>query len=111
VCDVFSPNGAGCVQPPAAFYPIFSTSHGEHGCLWQFGGPHIPGTTDNFGGNAANQYGDLITVLIIGEAEDGFPDGQPFPAFLDFRRILPENPCTNHDHDNDDEDRRRSVGE
>ena len=99
-CDVFSPNASGCVQPPAPFYPIFSSSRGEHGCLWQLGGPHIPGTTDNFGGNAANQYGDLITVLIIGEAEDGFPDGEPAPAFLDFRRVLPENPCiTGQDDD------------
>lgn len=93
VCDVFSTNAAGCVQPPAPFYPIFSTTRGEHGCLWQFGGPDIPGKLDNFGGNAAAQYGDLITVLIVGEAEDDFPDGEPAPAFLDFRRVLPENPC------------------
>jgi|SRR5579864_1266922 len=100
-CDVFSPDASGCVQPPAAFYPIFSISRGERGCVWQLGGPHIPGTIDNFGGNAAAQYGDLITVLIIGEAEDGFPDGEPAPAFLDFRRIL-ENPCP--DRGNNDGD-------
>ena len=92
-CEALSPDGAGCVQPPAAFYPIFSTGHGEGGCQWQFGGPNIRGTIDNFGGNAAAEYGDLIQVLIVGEAEDDFPDGEPAPAFLDFRRVLPVNPC------------------
>lgn len=104
-CDVFSADGSGCVQPPTQFYPIFSSSRGDHGCVWQLGGPHIPGTIDNFGGNAAAQYGDLITVLIIGEAEDGFPDGEPAPAFLDFRRILPANPCVPSDNDNENGDR------
>ena len=98
VCDVFSADASGCVQPPATFYPIFSTHRGEDGCEWQFGGPNIRGTLDNFGGNAATQYGDLITVLIIGEAEDGFPDGEPAPAFLDFRRILAQNPCGANDN-------------
>lgn len=95
-CSVFSPDASGCVQPPAAFYPIFSTAHGEGGCQWQFGGPNIHDTIDNFGGNAAAQYGNLIQVLIIGEAEDDFPDGEPTPAFLDFRQILPTNPCVAH---------------
>jgi hypothetical protein len=95
-CSVFSPDASGCVQPPAAFYPIFSTAHGEGGCEWQFGGPNIRGTIDNFGGTAAAQYGNLIQVLIVGEAEDDFPDGEPTPAFLDFRQILPANPCLAH---------------
>lgn len=91
-CNPFT--GVGCGDPKAPFYPIFSTTPSEHRCEWQLGGSHIPGTIDNFGGTSASEYGGLVSALLIGEAEVGFPDGTPTPTFLDFRRIV-QNPCNN----------------
>jgi hypothetical protein len=60
--------GNGCTNPPpgAQFYPIYSTgsstmnpSHNGH-CVWQLGGPNIPGTTNTFGGNSTAEYGPLL---------------------------------------------------
>jgi hypothetical protein len=80
--------GAGCTNPPsgAVFYPIYSTFVKNGQCLWQFGGPNIPGTRDNFGGHSTAQYGALLKTV--------FPSGPTaVTAFSDYRRILNSNPC------------------
>jgi hypothetical protein len=81
-------NGAGCVNPPpgALFYPIFSTTLVDEQCMWQFGGPSIPGTTNNFGGNSTAQFGGLLNTF--------YPVvGGPILIVNNFRRILDSNPC------------------
>jgi hypothetical protein len=81
--------GQGCANPPhgAQFYPFFTLGATPVGCVWQFGGASIPGTTRTFGGSATTEYGALVPVV--------FPDGTAGPAseYLDFRNILPSNPC------------------
>ena len=81
--------GHGCVNPPkgAAFYPFFSTRLDSHGCRWQLGGPFIPGTLDDFGGNSAAEFGDILALF--------YPAANAQPQFIfeDFRQILPQNPC------------------
>jgi hypothetical protein len=81
--------GHGCVNPPkgAAFYPFFSTRLDSHGCRWQLGGPFIPGTLDDFGGNSAAEFGDILALF--------YPAANAQPQFIyeDFRQILPINPC------------------
>jgi hypothetical protein len=96
--------GNGCTNPPpgANFYPIYTTGRdlanndrqGEQGnnqqiesCLWQFGGPAIPGTTNNFGGNSVTEYGDKFAQAIPGAG------GMPLLRFENNRRILSSNPC------------------
>jgi len=88
-CDTVT--GVGCVNPPpgSEFYPFFSTrrldddegdddvfSSDKRGndkkrdgdrdkdgpCTWQEGGNFIPGTTNNFGGSAATEFGHLIST-------------------------------------------------
>jgi hypothetical protein len=81
-------NGAGCVNPPpgALFYPIFSTTLVNGQCMWQFGGPNIPGTTDSFGGTSTAEFGELLNSF--------YPDvGGPVFIVNNFRRILKSNPC------------------
>lgn len=77
-----------CVNPPrgALFYPIFSTATVGGQCMWQFGGPSIPGTTNNFGGNSTAQYGALLNTAYPGV-------GGPSFRVNNFRRILDSNPC------------------
>jgi hypothetical protein len=81
--------GHGCVNPPkgAAFYPFFSTRLDSHGCRWQLGGPFIPGTLDDFGGNSAAEFGDILALF--------YPAANAQPQYIleDFRQILPQNPC------------------
>jgi hypothetical protein len=91
-CDVFA--GTNCVNPPvgAEFYPIFSTAHGGGACEWQFGGTQIPGTTNTFGGNSATEFGPLLGLTF--QAFSG-----SITEFLNFRRILNENPCGAHEKD------------
>jgi hypothetical protein len=85
--------GIGCTNPPpgAAFYPIFSTARGDgenlDGCIWQFGGPSIPGTTNNFGGNSTTEFGATPFALDYPRASG------PVKRWEDFRNILPNNPC------------------
>jgi len=81
--------GHGCVNPPkgAAFYPFYSTRLDDNGCRWQLGGPFIPGTLDDFGGNSAAEFGRILALFYPA------PNGQPRFIFEDFRRILPFNPC------------------
>jgi hypothetical protein len=81
--------GHGCVNPPkgAAFYPIYSTRLDHHGCRWQLGGPFIPGTLDDFGGNSRAEYGDILALFYPAA------NGQSQFIFEDYRQILPINPC------------------
>lgn len=97
----FSPNnncnlstGSGCVNPPngANFYPIYSTSDGDRdrddddSCVWQLGGPFIPGTKNTFGGTSTAEYGSLLQLV--------YPVvGGPISLFNDFRQVLSNNPC------------------
>jgi len=81
-------DGTGCVNPPpgAIFYPIFSTTRVNGRCMWQFGGPNIPGTTNNFGGNSIVEYGGLLSPFYsVG--------GSTFFFAQDYRQILHSNPC------------------
>ncbi len=85
--------GVGCINPPqgAHFYPIYTTAQaaGDNlsGCIWQFGGPAIPGTTNNFGGNSVTEFGAAPFALDYPRSTG------PVKRFEDFRRILPNNPC------------------
>jgi hypothetical protein len=86
--------GTGCTLipvtddgQPAAFYPFFSTLHGNgkgHGCLWAFGND-LPGGND-LGRNA--QYGSLLSssYLIFGGG------GAAHNVINNFRNII-SNPC------------------
>jgi hypothetical protein len=85
--------GAGCTLiptddegQPAQFYPYFSTTTSGGGCVWQLGGA-IPGTTNNFGGNAG--YGPLLklTYLAFGGG------GATIQRYNDFRNVFSTNPC------------------
>jgi hypothetical protein len=83
--------GSGCVNPPAgaAFYPIYSTGSTSTGsCIWQFGGPLIPGTTNTFGGDSASEFGTTLEA----SAYAGLGD-QPQLIYENFRHILSNNPC------------------
>lgn len=87
ICD--RNTGTGCVNPPAGadFYPFFTTrSDRQSGCLWQEGGPRIPGTTNTFGGTSTTAYGPLLFTTYPG------PNFQPRTITNNFRRVLP-NPC------------------
>jgi hypothetical protein len=104
-CDLKT--GANCVNPPlgAKFYPIFSTStledeDGTRSCMWQFGGPFIPGSANTFGGDSTTEYGPLISLRLAK------PGGTKL-RFPDFRRVLDENPCevkVTEELDDDDQD-------
>jgi hypothetical protein len=96
--------GAGCTNPPAGanFYPIYSTGRdvtdengqralqGDNaqigGCVWQFGGPAIPETTNNFGGTSTTEYGNTFAQVVPGL-------GGPLLRVANNRQILPSNPC------------------
>jgi hypothetical protein len=107
-CNIFT--GTGCTNPPAGaqFYPIYSTTrrHGDEDrnggtCSWQLGGPDIPGTENNFGGTAAIEYGEQITVPFPGVPDATHPNGSAFTESDDFRRILSNNPCRNNNNEDD----------
>jgi len=82
--------GVGCVDPPpnSNFYPFFTTRNTASGCMWQEGGPYIPGTTNEFGGSAHAEYGPLRIV--------DYPTA-PFGTITkrsnDFRSNTIANPC------------------
>ncbi|HEY3007865.1 MAG TPA: hypothetical protein VGJ63_07340 [Micromonosporaceae bacterium] len=80
--------GAGCVNPPngASFYPIYSTTTIGGQCVWQFGGPLIPGTTNRFGGTSTAEYGPLLLSDYPGV-------GGPITRYNNFRNVLSSNPC------------------
>ena len=82
--------GLGCVNPPpnSNFYPFYSTRNTASGCMWQEGGPYIPGTTNKFGGSSKTEFGPLRVV--------DYPTA-PFGAVTkrlnDFRSPVLNNPC------------------
>jgi hypothetical protein len=82
--------GLGCVNPPvgADFYPFFSTRSADGACLWQEGGPFIPGTVNNFGASSSAEFGSIPLALF-------YPAVNIMPQFIyeDFRNILMTNPC------------------
>jgi hypothetical protein len=90
-CDRFT--GTNCVNPPpgADFYPIYTTGTSNQTpsghCVWQFGGTHIKGTTNTFGGSSATEFGPLLFSF--------YPN--PNPAVRrrtnNFRNVLNTNPC------------------
>jgi hypothetical protein len=84
--------GSGCVNPApgTTFYPFFTTgTSGTSGgqCVWQEGGNFIPGTTNNFGGTSAAEYGNLQDQLYprTGPGVQGI--------FETFHNTLSSNPC------------------
>jgi hypothetical protein len=81
--------GENCVNPPpgAEFYPIYTTGRHGRSCFWQFGGTHLPGTTNTFGGNSTTEFGPLLLSVYPG---NGFV---PLFRYNNFRRILGSNPC------------------
>ncbi|HLW79830.1 MAG TPA: hypothetical protein VKU44_09560 [Terriglobia bacterium] len=85
-CDFLTGNGCTMPPPGAGFYPLYSTGALNGGCVWQFGGPGIPGSSDSFGGTAAAEYGPpLATNLPVG--------AQAVPVYNVFRQVLNSNPC------------------
>jgi hypothetical protein len=91
---VFNPSdpspGSGCVDPApgASFYPFFTTGTTSGGqCVWQEGGNFIPGTTNNFGGNSATEYGNLQDQIYPRTG----PEVQGI--FETFHNTLGSNPC------------------
>jgi hypothetical protein len=93
-CDVTT--GHGCTDPPPtdsggkAFYPYYSTVSTSGGCRWAVGnlaGRH--GTTNSFGGNAKAEYGPLQRQR--GWVNNG--GGATQVLYLDFQRVLSNNPC------------------
>lgn len=85
--------GTGCVNPPAGttFYPIYTTTRSEVGCVWQLGGAFLRGTTNTFGGTSTTEYGPLLA--------QAYPAAGGVPTFRynDFRQVLPHNPCRSGD--------------
>jgi hypothetical protein len=83
--------GQGCVNPPvgASFYPLYTTGRTDEGenCTWRFGGTHIPGTTNTFGGSSTTEFGSLLPAAYPG------PGGSPTFRYGVFRRVLNYNPC------------------
>jgi hypothetical protein len=81
--------GSGCVNPPvgASFYPFYSTTSLSGQCYWQLGGDHIPGTTNDFGGSSAAEFGPLLPLFYPAA------NGQPTFRYNDFRNVLSSNPC------------------
>jgi hypothetical protein len=87
-CNPFT--GAHCTlipqtdhNQPAAFYPFFTTTKTQSGCVWQFGSD-IPGEISNFGQNA--QYGTLLQLDYTAKG------GHTTVVYQDFRNII-RNPC------------------
>ncbi len=90
VSNPADPNpGQGCVNPPAGadFYPLYTTRNTDSGCMWQLGGPNIPGTKNTFGGSSTTEFGSLLLSAYPAS------NGQPTLRFNNFRRILDGNPC------------------
>jgi len=89
--------GAGCVNPPvgATFYPFYSTTSVGGQCQWQLGGPFIPGTTNNFGGSSAAEFGPLLALAYAQFPSTGPPSTTLGPSFRfnNFRNVLESNPC------------------
>ena len=71
-CDPLT--GANCVNPPsgAQFYPFYSTTVRHGTCTWQEGGKYLPGTTNDFGGSSAAEFGPLLKSFPGGGIHDGY---------------------------------------
>jgi hypothetical protein len=82
--------GVGCVNPPpnSVFYPFYTTTHTSAGCMWQFGGPYIPHTTDVFGGSAHAEFGPLRVI-----SYPTAPYGTVTKRYNDFRSNIINLPC------------------
>ncbi|HEV2375637.1 MAG TPA: hypothetical protein VGS19_26170, partial [Streptosporangiaceae bacterium] len=82
--------GLGCVNPPpnSNFYPFYTTRSTPSGCMWQEGGPYIPGTTNTFGGSAHAEFGP-IRVISYPTA----PFGLVTKRLNDYRQNLSTVPC------------------
>jgi hypothetical protein len=92
VLNPSDPNpGLGCVNPPpgSVFYPFYSTTQTEQGCMWQEGGPYIPGTTNDFGGSSNAEFGSAPLVVDYPTA----PFGLVTKRLNDFRSNTIANPC------------------
>jgi hypothetical protein len=93
-CNRFT--GVGCVNPPPGsnFYPIYSTGsstetpNANGHCVWQFGGPYLKGTTNNFGGTSASEFGTTPLFSF-------YPNINPAirSRTNNFRTVLNTNPC------------------
>jgi hypothetical protein len=75
--------------------PVIGGLHGVHrhnfcphckSWMWREGGPFIPGTLFDFGGNSKEEYGELLALSYPS------PNGTQF-IYEDFRQVLPFNPC------------------
>ena len=66
-------------------------SLGGGSCVWQLGGPFIKGTTNNFGGSSAAEFGPLLPLAYPAATPVGSP--QPSFRFNNFRNVLSSNPC------------------
>ena len=101
-------SGTDCTNPPvgAQFYPLYTTTRGlnaalgggddddraadrDHGgsCAWQFGGTHLPATSNTFGGTSATEFSTVLLRLVYPR-----PAG-PVIRFNNYRRVLNNNPC------------------
>jgi hypothetical protein len=85
--------GTGCVNPPpnSNFYPFYSTTNTASGCMWQEGGPYIPGTTNKFGGSAQAEFGPLRVINY-----PTAPFGLVTKRLNDFRSAATSVPCRAH---------------
>ena len=91
VANPADPNpGVGCVNPPpnSYFYPFYSTRQTASGCMWQEGGPYIPGTTNKFGGSAHAEFGPIELVNY-----PTAPFGTITKRLNDFINVLTTVPC------------------
>lgn len=83
--------GQNCTNPPpgANFYPIYTTGTLASGqCIWQLGGPSLPGTTNTFGGTSTSEYGNLFQLNYPQVTAPGF-----VARYNNFRNTLDSNPC------------------
>jgi hypothetical protein len=90
--DAVSPcrrTGVGCTNPPAGaeFYPFYSTRSVQGACAWQEGGDFIPGTTNDFGGSSATEFGTVPLATVYPG-----PTG-PFTRWNNFNSGDMANPC------------------
>jgi hypothetical protein len=80
--------GANCVNPPpgATFYPLYTTALSSEGCVWQFGGAHLPNTLQTFGGTSTAEYGPLYPLIFL-------RSGTVVTVTPDFHQTVNYNPC------------------
>jgi hypothetical protein len=86
--------GTGCVNPPAGarFYPFYTTTGTGTSCLWQEGGPYLPGTTNTFGGSSTSEFGTRASGNML---RLFYPNAGNTVTriYEDFRNIQSSNPC------------------